>query len=88
VNPQRTYKDKGWINWGDWLGTGNIASYLKAYRPFKAARTFARSLKLKSGTEWREFAKSGNLPDDIPVNPNKTYKDKGWSGMGDWRGKK
>ncbi len=25
-------------------------------------------------------------PDDIPSNPNKTYKDKGWAGIRDWLG--
>ena len=22
----RSYKNKGWVSWGDWLGTGNIKS--------------------------------------------------------------
>jgi len=25
--PNRVYKDKGWINWGDWLGTYTIAPF-------------------------------------------------------------
>jgi len=27
-----------------------------------------------------------SLPADIPANPNKTYKDNGWNGFGDWFG--
>src|SRR5207247_688511 len=30
--PGRTYATKGWKGMGDWLGTGNIAPYLREYR--------------------------------------------------------
>jgi hypothetical protein len=85
-NPHRTYADHGWVGMGDWLGTGTIASHLRQYRPFKNACAFARSLKLKSGAEWRAYCQSGKLPPDIPANPYETYADKGWSGMGHWLG--
>ena len=84
--PEQKYKDKGWTGMGDWLGTGTIAARLRQYRNFKAAREFARSLNLKSRSEWSVFCKSGKLPADIPASPNRTYKDKGWTGMGDWLG--
>jgi hypothetical protein len=89
--PQQTYKNKGWISWGDWLGTGSIASYLKKYRTFKDARAFVRSLQLKSKAEWYRYCKGelkdkGKKPDDIPANPHNTYKNKGWISMGDWLG--
>jgi hypothetical protein len=28
-SPDVTYKDNGWISWGDWLGTGNVSSRSK-----------------------------------------------------------
>ncbi len=71
---------------GDWLGTETVASQHRVYRPFKKARGFTRSLKLKSMREWREYTKSGDLPSDIPAYPEQTYKDKGWSGSKDWLG--
>ncbi len=71
---------------GDWLGTGIVATQMHQYRSFKKARTFARSLDLKNRVEWFDFGKSGKRPPDIPANPNNTYKDKGWAGMGDWLG--
>ncbi|MFL2692389.1 MAG: DEAD/DEAH box helicase family protein [Gammaproteobacteria bacterium] len=83
--PRRIYKDE-WISMGDWLGTGKIADHLKIYRPFKDARKFVHSLNLKSGREWRAYANSKQCPDDLPVNANTTYKDKGWISMGDWLG--
>ena len=33
-----------------------------------------------------DYYRSGKLPTDIPTTPRKTYKDKGWVGMGDWLG--
>ncbi len=91
LQPNRTYADKGWRGYGDWLGTGNIANFLKQYRPFHEARAFVHKLKLKSQDEWRAFCKGempklGRRPVDIPACPNETYADRGWAGMGDWLG--
>jgi hypothetical protein len=84
--PHMVYADDGWVSWGDWLGSGRIATYKVQYRPFDQARFFARSLGLKSREEWLEFARSGKLPSDIPIKPERTYADKGWAGVGDWLG--
>lgn len=90
-NPDKTYASKGWINYGDWLGTGNISCRLRVYRPFTDARRFAHGLHLKSKSEWALFCKGalprlGTLPKDIPSKPDNTYAHKGWMGMGDWLG--
>ena len=89
--PNQVYAGKGWVNFGDWLGTGNIAPYKKKYLSFFKARAFVRRLQLRSETEWRAFRKGdmpskGKLPADIPTNPNRSYANSGWMGMGDWLG--
>ena len=56
--PNRAYK-KEWISYGDWLGTGRIANKNLKFRPFKEAKKFVQSLKLKGQKEWREYRKSG-----------------------------
>jgi hypothetical protein len=86
ANPNRTYLNKGWISWGDWLGTGTIATNQRQYRSFKDARTFARSRGLNSANEWRAYTKSREFPKDIPAAPNRTYANKGWLNWGDWLG--
>jgi superfamily II DNA or RNA helicase len=91
TNPQKTYKGKGWKNWGTWLGTNEVATYLREYRSFEAAREFARSLRLSGQAEWYAFAAGklkghGVLPKDIPSSPHQQYKGKGWSSYGDWLG--
>jgi len=82
--PNQVYK-KQWKGWGDWVGTGRIATFNMQYRDFESARKFVHSLGLKSQTGWRKYIKSGTKPNDIPSNPQNTYK-KQWKGMGDWLG--
>jgi hypothetical protein len=85
-NPHRTYRDSGWCNMGDWLGTGFIAVRDRKYRPFPAARQFVVAAKLKNQREWKVFCASGKKPSDIPSNPNLVYAQKGWAGWSDWLG--
>jgi hypothetical protein len=71
--PDQIYKNKGWTTWGDFLGTGIVASQLKQYRSFAEAREFVRSLGLKGVKEWYDYCKSGKKPDDIPTAPWNVY---------------
>jgi hypothetical protein len=84
--PAVTYAGKGWIGMGDWLGTDTIAPQLRQYRSFNDARTFVRTLGLKSRSEWSDYCKSGKKPADIPVAVERVYAKEGWAGMGDWLG--
>jgi hypothetical protein len=84
--PWQVYRNKGWRGWGDFLGTGTVAPFNRVYRPFPQARAFARRLALRSRSEWTSFARTQRLPHDIPVAPEASYHDKGWSGWGDWLG--
>jgi superfamily II DNA or RNA helicase len=86
TNPHLAYKDAGWTSMGDWLGTGYVAANKRTYRPFEAAREYARQLRLKSRTEWQKVSKSAQLPPGIPANPWRTYANDGWQGMSDWLG--
>ena len=57
----------------------------KQFRDFESAREFVRKLNLKGQKEWSDYCISGNKPNDIPSNPNTTYK-KEWIRTGDWLG--
>ncbi len=57
-----------WAGNGDWLGTGNIATRQREYRPFKEARAYARGLDLKGVAEWYDFCK-GKLPETYVLLP-------------------
>lgn len=53
---------------------------------FEDAKKIILELKLKSNSEWRAYCKSGQKPQNIPVNPDRTYKEKGWMNWTDWLG--
>jgi hypothetical protein len=63
VAPDRTYKKQGtWISWGDFLGTGTIATQIKSqsFLSAKEAKPVLKKLfkehNIKNGTDWRRFA--------------------------------
>src|SRR3989442_936892 len=82
-NPDKVYHTE-FRGYGDWLGTGTIASFNRQYRPFPEARAFVHTLNLKSSNEWRDYCKSGQKPPDIPTMPERYGSD--YKGMGDWLG--
>lgn len=82
--PNISFFDKGWIGYGDWLGTGTSRS--REFRQFNEARSFVQGLKLKGIKEWNQYCKSKERPVDIPSNPNIIYSDNGWKGYRDWLG--
>jgi hypothetical protein len=82
--PNKTYKNE-FKGFGDFLGTGHAVPKDRVYVSFTKARDFARTLNLKGWVAWRVYCKSGNKPDDIPLLPNKTYKNE-FKGMGDFLG--
>jgi superfamily II DNA or RNA helicase len=91
ANPQRTYHKKGWIGFGDWLGTGRLQTQSRTYLPFEEARDFVRKLRLKNQAEWTLYAKrvlkgKPAMPQNVPAAPAKVYRDKGWISLGDWIG--
>jgi len=81
ANPQGTYAAE-FQGYGDWLGTGRRSV---PWKPFEEAREFVQGLGLKSGSEWRDYCKSGTKPNDIPSAPNQVYGSE-FKGMGDWLG--
>jgi len=81
-NPNVVYASDGWEGMGEFLGTGNIKRGSINYLPYKKAQTFAKSLKLKSAKEWRDFAKTTKRPNNIPFGVEKFYKNSGWR---DWK---
>jgi hypothetical protein len=55
------------------------------FRPFPEARKHVRKLGLKSQSQWHQYCKSGNKPEDIPSYPEAAYEND-WIGYGDWLG--
>ncbi len=90
LTPPSVYERKGWIDWGDFLGFRRPATR-KDILDYHSARTFVATLGLKSGSEWRNYARNGlpgkpPLPSDIPRNPQHTYPKRGWINWAHWLG--
>ena len=83
ANPNTVYTNKGWVGWGDWVGTGRRRGN---WRPFKEARAFVRSLRLKKASDWLAYCSSGEKPADIPTTANLIYAEDGWVSLADWLG--
>jgi len=81
-NPERHYKNSGWISMSDWLGLES-----NGFLPFEEARNFVRGIGLENVKQWHDYAKSVR-PSNIPSNPDQTYEKDGWVNWGDWIGKK
>jgi len=88
AKPDMIYNGKGWVSFGDWLGNNNIANQKKVFWNLHDARKFVHSLNIKNQKQWKEYTKSNNFPDYLPVSPDQIYKDKGWKNFGDWLGTK
>lgn len=86
ANPREIYSGDGWVSCGDWLGTKSFNHKAANWMSFKKARTFVRSLKLKTQKDWQKYSKSDKKPTDIPACPNHVYATKGWAGINDWLG--
>jgi superfamily II DNA or RNA helicase len=86
ARPDIVYEDKGWRGFGDFLGTGFIATYNREFMSFEEAKKFIQSTNVKSRTEFREWTKSDQRPSNFPSQPNRTYRDTGWRGLGDFLG--
>jgi len=87
TNPNRTYKDKGWKHFSDWLGTGKKSrkEIHEQFLSFNQAREFVRNLGLSGEQQWRVYLKSNDKPENIPSDPNAFYK-KEWTSWGDFLG--
>eukprot|EP00947_MAST-08B_sp_MAST-8B-sp1_P001895 g1895.t1 len=85
-NPNIVYRGK-WVSWQDWLGTNNKrGGQSGSVLSFEDARAWVRQRKLKSWKEWQEWSKSGQRPSNIPSNPAREYRGKGWESYQDWMG--
>jgi len=77
ANPEVIYKNKGWINYGDWLGTGTVATFNRKYLSFNDAKIVYKNLAKKHGirnrTDWIRYINSHKIPAELPKYPWEQY---------------
>lgn len=61
---------------------------LDEYLPYDEAKAIVHELKVDGWMQWHQYCISDNKPNNIPSNPEKHYKNKGWVDWSDWMGTK
>lgn len=75
-SPEKVYKHTGWVDLGDWLGTGNKSGRQKRnWLSYNEAKAYIQALDLKTQHEYFKWRDSGKRPSTIPSSPNQTYKE-------------
>jgi len=86
--PRNVYLNRGWISWGDFLGTNKVQDNEKAknYFSYDKAKEYVKNLEIKTLIEWKEKTKKELIPYFIPNRPERFYKNRGWISWGDFLG--
>ena len=79
--PEVHYKNKGWISFGDFIGS--TPDWDGTYLSYSEAKILIAKLSIKSKNEWSLFSKSEHKPKNIPSSPRSVYDDE-WQGWGDF----
>jgi hypothetical protein len=69
------------------IGIIKVANKNKSFLEFDDAKNHIKSIGILNSMEWLGYCRSGEKPSNIPSNPNKIYKNKGWINWADWLSK-
>jgi len=83
--PDTHYRDKGWVNYGEWLGTFKIQDNLKEYYSYEDAKKYLKPFKLQSRLDFENFKTQQSYPEYLPKTPYLKYRQTGeWKGWPDF----
>lgn len=83
-NPRRTYKNQGCNSIGEFLGTESVSVSKRVFCSYESCVGYARDNFITTQVEWHNFVKQ-SYP-NIPYNPDRVYKNSGWTGWTDFLG--
>lgn len=73
IRPDYVYRNQGWQNFGDWLGTFRKRTQDREFLPYDEAKAFVQKLGLRNWQEWNKWSAGGERPENIPSNPKIFY---------------
>jgi hypothetical protein len=82
-NPREVYIKRGWISWGDFLGTNKIQDNKKInYLSYIDAKKWINENKIlfKNKIDYKNY----DLPTFLPKRPERYYKNRGWLSWSDY----
>ena len=76
-SPDRVYRGKGWVSWGEFFGTGTVHPSRLRRPSFAEARAFVRKLRLKNRAAFARAWHDGRIPREIPftIEKNPSFRD-------------
>lgn len=75
LDPESYFRAKEvWKGWNHFLGTPESLKKSRDFRSFRRTKNWVKKNKIKHYDQYKQTKK----PIDIPQNPDKIYKDKGW----------
>lgn len=86
-NPREVYLERGWISWGDFLGTNKIQDNIKSknYISYDDAKIWIKdNLDITTIVKWKQNVKENKIPEFIPNRPYRFYQKRGWISWGDF----
>jgi hypothetical protein len=83
LKPNNIYTE--FVGRRDWLGLDSYFVVERVYLDYETASSILKSKGIKSNSQFRVFKKSGLLPKNFPLNPEKYFKEI-WSKKGGWGG--
>ena len=88
-HPDRTYRQKGWVNWSDLIGKEIKSNSLlsKNFLEFEEAKQVVKLNGFMNVQHYKEWVKINGKIYRLPSNPNSSYKNSGWKDWADFLGK-
>ena len=81
INPNKVYKNRGWVSWSSFLNTENHSP--KYYRDnnisFDEFKKWIIDMDIKTSDQFKELSRTSEFPKNIPKSPHLFYKDSGWT---------
>lgn len=78
-DPNRVYKNKGWISWGSFFENQRNKKFLD----YNKCKSLLKNLELNSYNDFKEWFIKNN-PNNVPSNPHIYFINKGWVSWGDF----
>ena len=78
-NPNRTYRNRGWVSFSDFLKNEISIPNNREFRPYKEVKKFVQSIGIKNSRDWYDYIENNKLPIDIPKTLEYVYENE-WEG--------
>ncbi len=85
--PNTTYKEHGWVNYADWLGSEDQSPFHQTFLRYEEAMDLVWKLRVKSIKEYHDHLdRDPVLAKLLPRSPDKAYRGEGYKGFREYVG--